>query len=347
MEVSILKHVKLVSFAVCAALVLALSGCTIKSPATVMTVDGTDIPAGLYLTYQLEAYNSAYSKVEDKTNVLGGEIDGVKATEWIHSETVKKAQKYVYVAKAYDDAKLTMSDDDLATFQDTVDSAYEQNGDWLASNGIGKESYYEYALSASKENALYEAYAEDNTPTDSEIKAYMNENYCHVNILYLPTTDTSYAALADDVIASIKEKAQKMVDDINGGKEFADVAEDTLKAAFELGGREYADDTLSSYSTNTFVKSDSTSYSEAVLKQLFDAKAGTAFLNEEATMPTIINKVENFATDADFENYRDGVSSEMTYADFEAATKAEAEKLSTTENSSAVSTYSPKKIKTA
>ncbi len=342
-----MKHVKLVSLAVCGALVLALSGCTIKSPATVMNVDGTDISAGLYLTYQLEAYNSAASQVEDSSNVLGGEIDGVKASDWIHAETVKRAQKYVYVLKAYDEAGMTMSDEDLATLKDTVDSSYEQNSDWLTSNGIGKDSYYEYALSASRENALYEKYAEKNTPTDSEIKAYMNETYCRVNTLYLPTTDTSYAALADDVVAKIKDEAQSMVDAINGGKTYDEVAADTLKAAFELGGREYAEDSLSSYSSSTFVKKDSTSYSEAVLKQLFDAKTDTAFINDEATAPTIINKIANFETDEDFENYRDSISSEMTYTDFEDETEAAAQKLATTENSSAVKTYSPKKIKSA
>ena len=43
----------------CAALGLGLSACTLKTPANVMTVDGVQVPAGVYLMYQLNACTEA------------------------------------------------------------------------------------------------------------------------------------------------------------------------------------------------------------------------------------------------------------------------------------------------
>ena len=44
--------------------------------------------------YQYQAYSSAKSKLEDKSaKVLKSEIEGVKAEEWIHNETVASAKR--------------------------------------------------------------------------------------------------------------------------------------------------------------------------------------------------------------------------------------------------------------
>ena len=62
----------------CAALGLGLSACTLKTPANVMTVDGVQVPAGVYLMYQLNAYTEAERLVEDGAAVQDGQTGCMK-----------------------------------------------------------------------------------------------------------------------------------------------------------------------------------------------------------------------------------------------------------------------------
>ena len=104
-----MKLKKFTGLLLCAALALSMAACKFTTPAVVMTVEGEDIPAGLYLMYQYQAYSSAKSKLEDKSaKVLKSEIEGVKAEEWIHNETVASAKRYVWVEKAFAEAELEM-----------------------------------------------------------------------------------------------------------------------------------------------------------------------------------------------------------------------------------------------
>ena len=62
-----MKLKKFTGLLLCAALALSMAACKFTTPAVVMTVEGEDIPAGLYLMYQYQAYSSAKSKLEDKS----------------------------------------------------------------------------------------------------------------------------------------------------------------------------------------------------------------------------------------------------------------------------------------
>ena len=71
-----MKLKKFTGLLLCAALALSMAACKFTTPAVVMTVEGEDIPAGLYLMYQYQAYSSAKSKLEDKSaKVLKSEIE--------------------------------------------------------------------------------------------------------------------------------------------------------------------------------------------------------------------------------------------------------------------------------
>ena len=56
-----MKLKKFTGLLLCAALALSMAACKFTTPAVVMTVEGEDIPAGLYLMYQYQAYSSAKS----------------------------------------------------------------------------------------------------------------------------------------------------------------------------------------------------------------------------------------------------------------------------------------------
>ena len=136
-----MKLKKFTGLLLCAALALSMAACKFTTPAVVMTVEGEDIPAGLYLMYQYQAYSSAKSKLEDKSaKVLKSEIEGVKAEEWIHNETVASAKRYVWVEKAFAEAGLTFTEEEQASIDSQLDTIWANNEALLAANGIGRKT---------------------------------------------------------------------------------------------------------------------------------------------------------------------------------------------------------------
>ena len=55
---------KFFSLAVAGALCVSLAGCNLSTPATVGTIGGVEIPAGVYLLAQYNAYNTASGVAE-------------------------------------------------------------------------------------------------------------------------------------------------------------------------------------------------------------------------------------------------------------------------------------------
>ena len=193
-----MKLKKFTGLLLCAALALSMAACKFTTPAVVMTVEGEDIPAGLYLMYQYQAYSSAKSKLEDKSaKVLKSEIEGVKAEEWIHNETVASAKRYVWVEKAFAEAGLTFTEEEQASIDSQLDTIWANNEALLAANGIGRENYRRFYECEAKYEKLLAEYqdGESDKITDAEAKKYMDETYSRIQTLVLPTTDADSAAL--------------------------------------------------------------------------------------------------------------------------------------------------------
>ena len=147
----------------CAALGLGLSACTLKTPANVMTVDGVQVPAGVYLMYQLNACTEAESLVEDGATVQDGQIEGRDAVNWVHEKTVEDLRRWVWIDREFEAQGLKLEGDELTEARNKAASNYEATADWYADNGIGAASYETFYLTETKYQMLYEAWARDRT----------------------------------------------------------------------------------------------------------------------------------------------------------------------------------------
>lgn len=272
-----MKLKKFTGLLLCAALALSMAACKFTTPAVVMTVEGEDIPAGLYLMYQYQAYSSAKSKLEDKSaKVLKSEIEGVKAEEWIHNETVASAKRYVWVEKAFAEAGLTFTEEEQASIDSQLDAIWANNEALLAANGIGRENYRRFYECEAKYEKLLAEYqdGESDKITDAEAKKYMDETYSRIQTLVLPTTDADSAALPDEKLEELNALAAQLADDLNAGGSMDELGPETLEKAFEICGREYAEDTASSYMSKSFLTAESTSYSEEFVQGVVAAEVG-------------------------------------------------------------------------
>lgn len=355
MEGTTVKMKRWIAFALCAVLALSLAGCKFSAPASVMTVEGEEIPAGLYLMYQYQAYSSARSRREDtKVPVLKSSIDGVKAADWIHTETVSSLKRCLWTERAFEEAGLSFTQEELDGFEQRIESIWSYSGALLEENGVGRESYRRMYLSEEKYSRLLEAYRDspDGQVTDAEAKDYMNKTYSRIRRLILPATDAGSAPLAADKQAELDALAADLAERLNAGGSLDDLAEETLKQAYEICGREYTEDALSSDLGAFFLSEETTGFEDDFVPSVMAAALGDAGVyqnntsNEDVSQPVVYQKIANYEDDDDFaENYLEILQNEITSVAFSDRMKAETEAYSAAEDGFAVWMYRPSNIK--
>lgn len=345
------RTVRFLALVLCAA--LALSGCRIATPSTALTVDGVEIPAGLYLAFQLQAYTEAQSKLtssasaDASASVLTAEIEGVSGADWIHKRTVDQARNYVYLLRAYQDGGFSLTEEEQATIQDTVDSSWDSNSAYCEANGIGYDTYSEYYMNGVRYQTLYDKYNEEHADavSDADAKAYMNETYSHVTAVTLPVTKADGTTVEDADLETIKGYAEDLKDALaKGDKTMEELLPDTLKKVFALEGRDYTDDALSSYLVDTYVRAESTTFPTDLIAEMMAAKAGDAGLYMLSSKPVVYVKTANYEDDTEFAQYRDTMVSAITQSEFDDEMNKACEAYEVQENASAIRSYAPKKI---
>ncbi len=345
-----MKRKLILCVALCAALCLSLAGCVIRAPQTVLTVDGEDIPAGLYLSYQYSAYTEATSQLSSNADLSEETIDDVPADEWIHTRTLELIRQHVYVEQAFAEQGLSLSDEELSSAQSAADQYYDENQELIAANGIGKESYRTFYLNQVKHNALLQAYLESHREdvTLQQAQEYMNTTYAHILQLVLPATDTSYQLLDADASAALMEAANEAIAQMEDGSATLDeVADEVLQEVLPLSGREYTDSSVSEYLSERYVSEESTMYGKDFSLAMLSAQVGDCGLYTASTSPLLYEKLPNYETDEEFETeHFDSIADEINTKAFEEEVKQLSEALSLEENASAVHTYSISNIKT-
>lgn len=350
-----MKMKRWIAFALCAVLAFSLTACKFSTPATVMTVDGVEIPAGVYLTYQYQAYSSAQSRREDsKVAVLKTSIDGVKASDWIHTETVEDIKQYLWVERAFDAAGLSFTQEELDTAEQWIDIIWSYSGARMEENGIGRQSYRQVYLNDEKYTKLLEAYREgpDGQVTESDAKQYMQDTYSRIRRLILPATDADSAALTPEKQAELDALAGQLVERLNAGEKLDEIAEEALKQAYGICGREYTEDALSSDMGAFFISEETTGFEEDFVPTVMAAAVGDAGVyqnnaaGEGVSQPVVYQKIDNYEDNLDFtENYYEALQSEITSDAFSQQMKAELEAYSVQESGFAVWSYRPSNIK--
>ncbi|MEG2930402.1 MAG: hypothetical protein RR825_01325 [Ruthenibacterium sp.] len=339
---------KLLSLALCCAMVFSFTGCRFTSPTNVMSVDGTDIPAGLYLLYQMQAYSSAVDlQTDKKTDVLKDTLDGKAGAEWIHAETVRLARRYVYIEKQFEAEGLALTADEQSAAETQAKNGYTSNADTFSANGIGQASYTQYYLNETKYDKLFTAYSDKNgkSITDDTAKAYMDKTYTHIATLLLPVTDAANAALSEEAAAKVQAVADKLEKALASGGNMEKLGEDALKEAFALCGREYAADALGQYQLTTFVNEKSNYFDADTTAAMLAAKVGDAGQTSYGGAPMVYQKTANYKDNEDFvANYRSSIVSNICLEKFSAQIESGSADYAVTEDAGAIKAYSPKKI---
>ena len=211
---------------------LALTACSCSNTAgTALTIDGTEIPAGVYICYQMDALGQAQTVLTEEQpdldmsaedfDIKAHTIEGVKAEEWIKNKTVELCRNYVAANKAFDEYGLSLEAHEKDEIKNTVNAAgeeeiiyaqyiygYDTIGEYYESLGVGKSSYEKIQTLFYKQQAVFEhLYGEG-----GELEVPAEE----INAKIL----SDYALVLSFEVDPAYGKAQNYVDMLNNGTSF-------------------------------------------------------------------------------------------------------------------------------
>lgn len=220
---------KLFGLGMAAAMLLSLAGCNLSTPASVGSIGDVDIPAGVYLLAQYNAYNTASGLAElatgetandvkavlkaECTGTIGDEEVTATGAEYVEKLTLRAIEYYAAVETKFAEMGATLEDAATSEVADNVDSMWESNGDLYEANGIGKNSLQAYLLNAQKASTILTLlYGPDGSQpvTDAEYTDYINNDCYYIESVQIPLVDySSYTMADDDQKAAIQQIAEE------------------------------------------------------------------------------------------------------------------------------------------
>lgn len=208
---------KFLSLGMAMLLLLAASGCTITTPSSVGGIGDVEIPAGIYLLAQYNAYNTASGDADlatgesardvkavlraECTGTIGDEEVTTDGADYIAQLTLRSLEYYAAVETMFDELGGVLDDAATSEAADTAASVWESNGDLYAANGISQATIEQYLLNNQKAQACLELLYGENgqTPvTEAEYTDYLQNECLYIDEVQLPLFDANTYAFADE-----------------------------------------------------------------------------------------------------------------------------------------------------
>ena len=226
---------KLFSLGMAAAMLLALGGCAMSTPANVGSIGGVEIPAGVYLLAQYNSYNTASGLAKlatgetasdvkavlkaECTGTINGEEVTTDGADYVSQLTTRAIEYYAAVEKEFDELGGTLDDAATAEAANSADSLWSSNGDLYTANGISKSTVETYLLNAQKAKTILNlTYGADGTTpvTEAEYTDYVNNECYYVETVQFPLVNySSYSLATDDQKAQIEAIAAQCQAELN------------------------------------------------------------------------------------------------------------------------------------
>lgn len=200
---------KIVSIIAVSALALSsLTGCN-PGVSKAMTVNGEEIPAGLYILYSGHAYADAMQKISEEqpdldTKAEGFDyyaqtVDGVSFAEYVKREAQNYCKRHIAVNTLFDSLDIEFGDDDKDTMNDYYQAQWDYDvadwaetdsfaylngaktlGDFYESIGVSKNSFKEYTYNNYRASEIFTHYYGEGGTEEvpkSEIYGWIEDNY--------------------------------------------------------------------------------------------------------------------------------------------------------------------------
>ena len=205
---------KLIALVCALALAVGLVGCSLSTPDSVGTIGEVDIPSGLYLLAQFDAYQTAADLASDdqdatkvssflKATITVDDATGETAvvSDYVAQKTLENLESYAAIETRFDELGGVLTPDEETQADSYASQLMEQNGDLYKANGIGLDTLKRFERILIKSNDLLEMYygTDGETPvSDAELTSHLEDEMVYIRYVVVPLYNTSTFAFADD-----------------------------------------------------------------------------------------------------------------------------------------------------
>ncbi len=370
---------KFLSLGMAMLLLLAASGCTITTPSSVGSIGDVEIPAGIYLLAQYNAYNTASGDADlatgesardvkavlraECTGTIGDEEVTTDGADYIAQLTLRSLEYYAAVETMFDELGGVLDDAATSEAADTAASVWESNGDLYAANGISQATIEQYLLNNQKAQACLELLYGENgqTPvTEAEYTDYLQNECLYIDEVQLPLFDANtYAfadeeqaaeiqALAEECAATLNEwataeqgRSERQVSMIEAASEYIPRTSEILGATMESA------QALQYISSQLMTPDTLTSYGDSLTEAADAAGENTWFTYDTGMSVAVmcsVNPLEAYSLQELIEGY--DLLRTMKGTEMDNQFYAEGAALAHNLDQSAMNTYKPGNIKT-
>ena len=282
---------KLLALLCALALVFSLAGCTLSTPDTVGKIGDYEIPSGLYLLAQYDAYQKAAdlaSSEQDASDVKGflkatitpeGE-DALTVRDYVARETLKNLETYAAVETRFAQLGGELTEEETQQADSYAAQLMDQYGDTYKANGIGLETVKLFERILLKSSDLLSLVYGENGETpvsDADLTAHLENNMVELAYCTIPRYNTStYAFADDDQKAEMLSLAQAAADKVNASEE--------TDASVKLG---YFSGIAGSALTDIYAVLDGTPSDTSVQTELLGASTLDSTFTQDGAADTI------------------------------------------------------------
>lgn len=204
----------------CAAMALSLASC--KDTTWSYRIDGTEITAGMYITFQINAYMEASQKVEDTSkDLLEQKIEDKDAEAWIAGRVLELCKSYAAVEKKFDELGLTLSQEDQNKINTSLKSNWSYLSGYYEPNGAGEQSYKKILTNSYKSNLIFKKYYDKDgleEVSDADLKTEFADSTALLKYVKMPMKDAEGNKLKSEGKAELKKTAEKYLDRLKKGE---------------------------------------------------------------------------------------------------------------------------------
>lgn len=234
---------------------LTLSGCS-QSVATALTVNGEDIPAGLYILYSGNAFANAMQKLneeqpdldtaEEGFDYYAQTVSGMSFADYVKQESLNMCKRHIAVNKLFDTLGIVFDEDEQENINDSINAQWDYDlsswntyeafsylngadtlGKYYESIGVSKSSFRQYTLNNYRASEIFTHYYGEGgieEVSKDELKAWIDDNYSLTRYFGVSLKDDNGDVIeTKSQLAVLENLAEDYKDKLNEGESFSEV----------------------------------------------------------------------------------------------------------------------------
>ena len=345
---------KTIAIVLCVLMMVSVTACG-EDTSWVLKTEKTDITAGHYLYYLINAYSNATYMVEDPNkSILSQTIDGVKAATWIENTALESAKFAITVKEMFEKEGIELSAENQEYVNQLANYYWAYFGQTLfLPNGVSYDTVLKATTYDVMKNQLFEhLYGEggEREISAEDVKKGLVENYAKIKEIGISLAGMSGEMRSDKVQETLKAKAEDYKKRIEAGEKIEDLikehydveiglaVEETGKTAEELTSGEIDTDAV-------IINKDSTNYTDNEKTEILKLANGEVKVLVEKEYIRVVQKMDILEDDTYLKEYDMSVRINLKGDEFIEELQELAKDFEVEINEAGLKKYKPSKVK--